>query len=191
VIARRAPLAAALGVLVLAGVLGACSEEHRVGEAEDGIAAVLGERLGADGGAVEVSCPDDAELETGDTLECEVVVDDGDPQAVAFAIGEEGSVSPTAAVIPTGAVEDYLAAELATAAEGEVAVDCGESALVVHDVGGTFTCTAVRTSDGVVFDVTVEVRSLDGSVTYTVAATTTTTTTVPAVDPNAPTTAPA
>jgi hypothetical protein len=109
---------------------------------------------------------------------------------VPFAIGEAGSVSPAVAVIPTAAVERYLATELATAAEAGVDVDCGEAPLVVHDVGETFACTVVRSSDGASFDVTVEVRSLDGSVTYTVAATTTTATTVPAVDPAATTVPP-
>lgn len=180
-----------LGAAVAAALaLGACGETDRVGEAEDGIASALGERLGADAGSVEVSCPDDAVLDAGATLECEVAVGDGDPQAVAFAIGEEGAVSPAVAVIPTDAVETYLAAELATAAESEVTADCGDSTLVVHDVGGTFTCSVVRASDGAAFDVTVEVRSLDGSVTYTVAATTTTAPTAPPVDPAATTVPP-
>jgi hypothetical protein len=181
-----------LGGIAVAGFgLGACSDADRIGEAEEGIASVLGERLGDDATAVAVTCPDDARLDPGATLECEVAIDDADPQAVAFAIGEEGSVSPAVAVIPTAAVERYLVAELAAAAEGEVTADCGDATLVVHDVGETFECTVVRASDAAEFDVTVEIRSLDGSVTYTVVATTTTTTTAPpAVDPAATTVPP-
>lgn len=163
-----------LGALAIVVVLiGGCSDDDRVGEAEAGIAEVFADRL--DVADVTVRCPDDAALESGSDLSCEVSVGRSDPQAIAFAIGEEGSVSPTVAVIPTTAVEGYLASELATSAGGEVEVDCGDAPLVVHDVGGTFSCDAVRTSDGVGFDVAVEVRSLDGSVTYTVATTTPTT----------------
>jgi hypothetical protein len=166
--------AGAVLAAVAAVALGACgSEQDRVGEAEAGIAEVFADRLAVDD--VAVACPEDAELEAGTELACTVSVGGADPQEVAFAIGDGGAVRPTVAVIPTAAVEGHLAVELAAAAEGEVDADCGDAPLVVHDVGGTFTCAVVRASDGVAFDVTVEVRSLDGSVTYTVAATTTTT----------------
>ena len=184
---RRVPALLLLGAV---GGLAACGDEEvdRVGEAEAGIATALGERLGADVAGVTVACPDDASLEAGTSLACEVTVGDGTAQDVSFTIGEAGVVSPTEAVIPTAAVETYLAEELATPAESAVEVDCGEATLVVHDVGGTLTCTAVRSADGVAFDVIVEVRSLDGSVTYTVVATTTTTAPPPPVDPAATTT---
>lgn len=182
---RRLVAVAVVGL----GLLACGGEADRVGEAEDGIATALDERLGDDAAAVAVTCPDDAVLDAGATLACDVAVGDGDPQPVPFAIGDGGSVSPAVAVIPTAAVERYLATELATAAEAGVEADCGDAPLVVHDVGETFACTVVRSTDGARFDVTVEVRSLDGSVTYTVAATTTTTT-VPVVDPAATTVPP-
>lgn len=185
----RPALAACAAALVAAGLLGACSEpQDRVGDAEAGIADAFAERLAVED--VVVTCPDDAELESGTDLACEVSVGGAEPQPVAFAVGEGGAVSPAVAVIPTAAVEEYLAVELATAAEGAVEVDCGDAPLAVHDVGGTFPCEVVRASDGAAFDVTVEVRSLDGSVTYTVAATTTTAPPPPPADPAATTVPP-
>lgn len=172
------------------GFLACGGGADRVGEAEQGIASALGARLGDDAAEVEVSCPDDAVLDPGATLACEVAIGDGAPQPVPFAIGDAGAVSPAVAVIPAAAVERYLAAELATAAETGIEADCGEAPLLVHDVGETFVCAVVRSSDGTRFDVTVEVRSLDGSVAYTVAATTTTATTAPVVDPAATTVPP-
>ena len=169
-LARRAGLAAAGVAVLVAG----CGSEDRVAEAEVGIAAALAERLEVDD--VVVTCPDDAELEDGSSLACDVAVGGAEPQPVPFSIGDGGTVSPSAAVIPTAAVEAYLASELATAAEGEVDADCGDAPLLVHEVGSTFECTAERLTDGALFEVTVEVRSVDGSVTYTVATTTTTTT---------------
>jgi hypothetical protein len=183
---RRRIAVAAAGV----GLLACGGETDRIGEAEQGIASALGERLGDDAGEVEVTCPDDAVLDPGATLGCEVAIGGGAPQPVPFAIGEAGAVRPAAAVIPTAAVERYLAAELATAAETDIQADCGEASLVVHDVGESFVCTVVRSSDAARFDVTVEVRSLDGSVAYTVAATTTTAATAPVVDPAATTVPP-
>lgn len=165
--------AGAAALLVALAVAAGCGTTDRVAEAEEGIAAALAQRLAVD--EVRVSCPDDAELDDGSTLACDVAVGGGDPQPVAFTIGSGGAVSPAVAVIPTTSVEEYLASELAVAAEGEVVADCGGAALVVHDVGETFTCTVDRVSDGARFEVTVEVRSLDGSVTYSVATTTTTT----------------
>lgn len=184
--ARRVRAVAA-ALLALAA---ACSDDDRVGDAERGIAEVLAERLDVDD--VTVSCPEDAALDAGTTVACDVVVGGAEPQPVPFAIGDGGAVSPAVAVIPTSAVEDYLATELAVAAEGAVEADCGDAPLVVHDVGETFACTVERTSDGAAFDVSVEVRSIDGSVTYTVAATTTTTppTAPPVVDPSVTTVPP-
>lgn len=188
---HRSPGAAVAVAVVAVAVVGAAgcgSSSDPVGEAEEGIAAALAERLEA--ADVTVSCPDDADLDDGSNLACDVTVDGAPPQTVPFAIGSGGAVSPAVAVIPTSAVEAYLVSELTTAAEGEVEVDCGDAALVLHDVGETFGCTVERVTDGAGFEVTVEVRSLDGSVTYTVATTTTTATTAPPVDPAATTVPP-
>ena len=161
------PLSAlALGVLLVAS----CSETDRVGEAEEGIAAVLETRL--DSAAVGVTCPDDAALDEGATLTCAVAVGGAEPVDVPFEIGEGGSVRLAAAVLPTPSVEEHLRTELAASAEGEVAVECGDAPVLVRTVGGTIPCDVTRAIDGVGLLVQVEVQSLDGSVTYTVASTT-------------------
>lgn len=185
---RRLARLGLVGLLGAAG-LAACSDEpDRLEEAQDGIAAALADRLDEPVDDVVVTCPDDALLEDGSDLTCEVAVGDADPQPVPFTIAEGGSVRPASAVIPTPAIVAHLESELATPAEGAVEVDCGDAPLVVKDVDDTITCDVVRTADGVAFTVEVAIRSLDGSITYTVAttSTTSTSTTLP-VDPSATT----
>jgi len=176
---RIRPPVVVLAGLAGAALLGACSSEDRVGEAEEGIAQVLAERL--DGATVVVTCPEDADLEEGASLSCDVAIGDADPLEVPFEVGASGSVRLAASVLPTPAVEQHLRTELAGPAEGEVEVDCGDDPLLVRDIGGTFMCDVTRITDGVGFTVAVEVQSLDGSITFTVATTTTTATTVTTV----------
>ena len=176
----RAPLAIVLGLVV---VLAACSSEDRVAEAEEVLAAALGDRLGGDDAPrVAVTCPDDASLDAGSTLHCDVAVGEDAGQSVAFTIDDESGVELASAVIPTADLVAYLVAELTPPAEGPVEVDCGEDTVLVESVGGTVTCEVVRASDGSRFEVVVEVTAIDGTVTYEVQpSSTTTTTTAPPV----------
>jgi hypothetical protein len=161
--------------VLAAGLLAGCGSTDRVGATEEAIASVLAHRLDETVESVVVTCPDDADLAEGAALECDVTVDGGGPQAIALEIGTEGNAQLVSAVIPTGAAEEYLVAELVGPAQSGVEVDCGAAPLLIGAVGETFTCEAVRASDGVVFDVAVELTSLDGSVRYRVETTTTTT----------------
>ena len=119
-----------------------------------------------------MTCPDDADLAEGATLDCDVAVDGGEAQRVALEVGADGHATLTSAMIPTQAAEAYLVGELAGPAQSDVTVDCGDLALLIGAVGA-FTCEAVRASDGAAFDVTVEVGALDGTVRYRVETTTT------------------
>ena len=172
---RRRWLATWLGVTAVA--LAACADDDRVADAEAAIAAVLAERLDRPVADVGVSCPEDAPLDDGSTLTCDVTVGAGTSQPVAFAIAEGGVARLESAVIPVQSAEDYLAAELAGPAASGVEVGCGDDELLVVEVGGEFTCDAVRTADQVTFVVRVEVTSLDGTVRYRVETPATTTTT--------------
>jgi hypothetical protein len=158
--------------------LAACGDgDGRVADTEVAIAGVLADRL-ADAdlqGEVVVACPDDADLDTGSRLVCDVAVGGASAQPVAFDVGPEGELALAASVIPTVAAEAYLAGELSTAAGDEVEVSCGDRPLLVGDVGDRFECDAVR-SDGAVFEVAVEITGLDGAVRYDVATTSTTST---------------
>lgn len=164
---------ALVGAATLALGLAACGDDEpsAVEQAEAGIADVVTERLGDDApGDVVADCPDDAAVEPGATLRCEVVVGDDDPVTLELAVGDDGGVDLQHAVIPTAAAEAYLARELATAAEGPVTPDCGDTALLVADVGAELRCDVVRQSDGAARSVVVTVLSNDGTVRYVVEA---------------------
>lgn len=169
-----------LAVLAAALVaLGACGSSDRIGEVEQAIAAVLADRVALPDGSLVVTCPGDTDLDAGSRLECDVAVDGADGQPVALVVDDGGTVRLESAVIPTGAAEQYLSAELQGPAEAGVAVSCGEEPLLVHAVGSTFTCDAVRTTDSTSFEVTVEVTGSDGTVRYRVEQPTTTATSGP------------
>jgi hypothetical protein len=167
------PVARVLAASLVA--VAACGDGgDRVAETEVAIAGVLGDRLADAGldGDVTVSCPDDAELEAGSRLVCDVAVGDAAAQAVALDIGAEGELALAVSVIPAVAAEEYLAAELSTAAGDDVEVSCGDEPLLVGEVGDRFECEAVR-ADGAAFTVAVELTGLDGAVRYDVATTST------------------
>ena len=166
---RNAIVAAAVAVVALAA---GCGADDRVADTEAAIASVLAQRLDEPAAAVAVACPDDADLDEGSTIECEVAISGSDAQRVGLEIGAEGGATLTSAVIPAEAAEAYLVTELSGPAQSEVTVDCGPRPLLVGAVGDTFTCEVVRETDGVAFDVTVEVAALDGTVRYRVETTT-------------------
>jgi hypothetical protein len=177
---RNRASAVLLALLSIGAAVG-CSDEDLAGEAEAGVAAVLAERLAVPAQSVDVTCPDDLDLEPGATFGCDVaIVGDvaaADRYAVDLAVGDDGSIELQRAVIPTDAAAAYLASELGPTAEGPVTVNCGTERLIIRSVGETFECTATRTADGVQFHVVVDVTAVDGSVSYRVERTTTTTTT--------------
>jgi hypothetical protein len=180
--ARSARLVGAL-VGAFGLVVGACGEEEEpdpIAEAEAGIVDVIAERLDATADDIAVTCPADLVVEAGARFDCDVVVHDAAPIAVDLAVSENGIVELQRAVIPTDAVEDYLEAELAVAAEGPVETDCGTEPLLVADVGDELRCDATRSADGAARIVVVTVLAADGTVRYRVETPPTTTTSLPA-----------
>ena len=152
----------AVGAVALSAVLGACAEETTPSaELEQRVLEALADRF-EDPDDVEVICPDDLVIEAGSTLACDLAVGDAAPQTATFDVNEDKVVMPASAVIPTADAEDFLVEQIRPSAE--VAVDCGETPLIVGDVGDTFTCTATRLEDGAIFDVDVDIAALDGSV---------------------------
>jgi hypothetical protein len=179
-------------VVAASVALAACGDgADRVAETETAIAGVLEERLTDAGleGEVAVTCPDDADLEAGSRLVCDVAVGAAGAQAVAFDIGPEGELALAVSVIPAVAAEDHLAGELSAAAGDDVEVSCGDEPLLVGEVGDQFECEAVR-GDGATFTVAVELTGLDGAVRYDVATTSTSVTSTTLVVPTDPATRP-
>ena len=186
----RGTLAAGLAAVIV--VLGAgCGDDppDPAAEAEAGVAAVIAERLGPDAGDVVVNCPEDLPIDAVVQFVCDVAVGDAEAVPVDLSVSPDGTVRLLRAVVPTGAAEDYLAAELTGPAEGPVEVDCGTAPILVADVGDPLRCEVVRTADGAVHGVVMTVLALDGTVRYAVepaapvagsTATTTTPTTAPA-----------
>ncbi len=167
-------------VALVALAAGGCGSEEAadpVAEAEAGLAAVLAERLDAEVDDVAVACPEDLVVEAGVEFACDVAVAGADAVAVDLAVAADGTVELRRAVVPTAAVEDYLATELAGPAEGPVEPRCGDHPLVVADVGDELRCQVERTADGAEHDVVVTVLAVDGTVRYRVEAPATTTTT--------------
>lgn len=164
--------AAAMVVATVAVALGGgCGDDEEpdpVAEAEVGIAAVVAERLDAKGTDVAVDCPAELELAPGTEFACAITVAGAEPVDVALAVTADGAVELRRAVIPTAAAEAYLAAELAGPAESPVEPDCGDTVLLVADVGDDLRCQVIRASDGSVYPVILTVLSLDGTVRYRV-----------------------
>lgn len=163
---------ATASAVAVASVLAGCGEDpvDPGVEAAAGVAAVVAERLGADAGAVDVTCPEDLDVEASPSFSCSVAVAGARPVDLPLSVGADGAVELRRAVVPTDAAEAYLAQELAGPAEGEVRADCGEAPLLVADVGDELVCEVVRSADGAVRTVTVTVLALDGTVRYRVEA---------------------
>lgn len=157
-------VAAVVAVVALTAAGAGCGDDDRDSRAEDAVRQLVAARAQVDIDEVAVSCP--SAVDDGRTATCAVTVG-GDELAVP--VRARGDVlAPVDAVIGTQTAAEYLEGELATAAEGEVDVDCGDVALVVRPVGESFVCAAERLSDGQRFDVEVEVVSPDGEVRYEV-----------------------
>lgn len=180
----RVPSAVAWLVVAAVGLgpIGCGQDADRVAEAERQVVAALADRFD-DPDAVEVTCPDDLDLEPGSALACDLTVGDGTPQRAEFDINEDGILVLANAVIPTAAAEAYFVERLVGPAEGEVTVDCGDEPLIVGGVGDAFSCTAVRTADGTSFTVTADITGLDGAVQLQHFVVPTTATTAPAAPP--------
>jgi hypothetical protein len=157
-------------VLAVVGLAAAgCGDGDRVSNAEEGIAAVIADRMGdMSKGGVDVSCPADADLVAGATMTCGVRVDGADAQAVDFTVTGDGEIALQSAAVPTSAAEAFLVDKLEASAGVPVAVDCGDDPLIVRAVGGTFTCEATRSSDGSTFAATVKAVTVGGELEYQV-----------------------
>lgn len=153
--------ARSVAAVVAVGLLAACGGDGQGGVAriEEAIASAVVEAVALDDDEVAVTCPDDASLDEGAELTCDVAVGGADAQAVPFSIDLERRVVLAAAVIPTAAAEAHVAEELA----GDQEVACGDGALLVGAVGSTFRCEA-RGDDTAEQVVEVSISSLDGAV---------------------------
>ena len=171
--------------------LGACSDDDRIGEAEDGIAAVRSvSASGRTPATSRSSCPDDAVLEAGATLELRR----GRRrrrrrEAVAFDIDEDGSVRLAAAVHPhrrrRGLPRHRAGHRRPRPGRGRLRRGPARGPRRRRHLRPAPSCAP---ADGVGFDVTVEVQLRSTAASPTRVATTTATTvpaTPPPVDPNA------
>jgi hypothetical protein len=145
-------------VALAAGCGGAGTD---VGGVEVAIASALAESLDASDGAVVVTCPEDASLDEGSEVVCDVAVDGAPAPPVPIVVGSGGRATLAAAVLPTGAAEAHLA-EVVRAPDG-AEVRCGDAPLVVAEVGDTFRCE-VTIADQPTRAYDVEVTGLDGEV---------------------------
>jgi hypothetical protein len=104
----RSLFAATAGLVLLAAA--GCGDDaaDATEEAELGVAEVVGDRLGAAAGEVEVVCPDDLEAEPGTEFTCVVAVGGSAPVEVSLAVAGDGTVELQRAVVPTEAAEAYL-----------------------------------------------------------------------------------
>ena len=160
---------AAVAVALAVAAVGCGDERPDPGEeAAAGVAAVIADRLGPDAAEVDVTCPEDLPIDAVVEFVCDVAVGEAEPVPVDLSVSADGTVRLLRAVVPTGAAEDYLAAELTGPAEGPVEVDCGAAPILVADVGDPLRCEVVRTADGAVHGVVVTVLALDGTVRYAV-----------------------
>lgn len=140
-------------------------------EVEGAVRELVAGRLDGAADEVTATCPgveglDDVEV--GAVLRCRVAVADGAALPVELTVDDDGALVLASAVLDRAGVEAFLAGELEGAAQGPVAVACGEEPLIVSAVGGSLACEAVRTADGETFDVRVVVRSVDGELEYSV-----------------------
>jgi hypothetical protein len=119
----------------------------------------------------EAACPDDLdEINEGDTFECTVTIEGVEaPYAVTLTDEQEDSdvgsfdFKPAKPIIDVSLVVDFVRSRLNERSQG-AEVDCGDAAVIVTEVGGTFDCT-VSDSRGSE-TVSMVVKNIDGDVGF-------------------------
>lgn len=117
----------------------------------------------------DASCPDDSEPEKdGDTTECTVEIDGVEATyLVTFTdVSDDGvkfDIEPAEAIVSVAKTVELFQGEIAKQGFPDAEVDCGEAAVVVQEVGSTFTCDL--TADGTTIEGTVTIDDVDGNVT--------------------------
>ncbi len=163
---RRAPLVLVAVTAVLVGGCGGQAQLDMV-RARTAITASLNKEY--DLAVTGLRCPEDVEARAGRSFRCRLSIG-GRPLVVRVVQrGDEGDlrVEPAAAVLRMDRVRKDLAATVAEQlGKGRLRVDCGPDQVKVVDPGGDFDC---KVSDGAsTKTVTVRVRDVSGSLTYTV-----------------------
>jgi hypothetical protein len=168
---KRTALALALLVPVLAA-FGACSANVSVGSGYDADAVAkqvqkAQEDATPDLDVSDSTCPDDADVKKGASIECSVTIEGVKaPYAVTFTSVEgddaKFDIAPAQAIVSVektvAAIQDQVVAQGLT----NVTIDCGDAAVIVQEPKTSFPCTLThgdRTQD-----VTVEIEDLDGNV---------------------------
>jgi Domain of unknown function (DUF4333) len=168
---KRAALAAALLVPVLAG-LGACSASVSTGSGYDAGAVAkqvqkAQEEAAPDLDVTDATCPDDADVKKGATMECSVTIEGVKaPYAVTFTSVEDGDakfdLAPAQAIVSVEKTVAAIQKQVDAQGLGDVDIDCGDAAVIVEDPKTSFTCTLTQGDQ--TQDVTVEIEDLDGNV---------------------------
>lgn len=171
-VAGRRAAAAALAVACLGSVGCSVSVERGgadLSEVEDMLVEEQEKKSPnlAVGGA---TCPDDVEVEEGKSFECIVEIEGVDaPYTVTLTEedpgGESGNfhMKPAKPIIDVSIVVDFVRSRLNQASAG-AEVDCGDAAVIVTEVGGTFDCTVSdeRGSE----TATMVVKNVEGDVSF-------------------------
>jgi hypothetical protein len=116
----------------------------------------------------DATCPEDADMEKGEELDCSVVIDGVTaPYLVTITSVEDGHakfhIEPDQAIVSVEKAIAIIEKEVAAQGFDGVAVDCGDAAVIVQDPHTSFPCTLSKGDR--TQDVTVEIDDLDGNVT--------------------------
>ncbi len=168
---KRAALAAALLVPVLAA-FGACQASVSTGSGYDADAIAkqvqeAQEKAAPGLDVTDATCPDDADVKKGASIECTVVVAGVEaPYTVTFTSvdGDDAKfdIVPTKAIVSVDEVVASIQDQVTGQGLTNVTVDCGAAAVVVQDPQTSFTCTLTHGDQ--TQPVTVEIKDLDGNV---------------------------
>ncbi|MCW2773665.1 MAG: hypothetical protein JWN91_1991 [Nocardioides sp.] len=171
---KRAALAAALLVPVLSAV-GACNASVSTGSGYDADAVAkqvqkAQQDATPDLEVTDATCPGDADLEKGATIDCSVAIDGVKaPYTVTVTSVEDGhakfEIAPAQAIVSVAKTVEIIQAQMEKQGLAGVTVDCGGVAVVVQDPQTSFTCTLTKGDQSQ--DVTVAIEDLDGNVTIT------------------------
>jgi Domain of unknown function (DUF4333) len=120
-----------------------------------------------------VTCPSGVPDRRSQTFVCAAVIDGQTVEMDGVVTGSgRFTVQPRAAIISVATLESSLASELHKQTGVEPAVECGSKAILIVDIGGSFSCSAVFPG-GNPRDVKVTVVDIQGGYRYQLAPATT------------------
>ena len=117
----------------------------------------------------DASCPEDSEPDKkGDTTECTVDIEGVEATyLVTFTeVSDDGvkfDIEPAEAIVSVAKTVELFKGEIEKQGFADPVVDCGDAAVVVQEVGSTFTCDL--TAEGTTIEGTVTIEDVDGNVT--------------------------